>query len=68
MKNESITTAVEEHYAAVARGEAASCSAPLDHVARSIGYSDEELALWPAMPISASDAAILWPSLKLFPA
>ncbi len=45
MKNESITTAVEEHYAAVARGEAASCSAPLDHVARSIGYSDEELAL-----------------------
>jgi SAM-dependent methyltransferase len=45
MKNESITTAVEEHYAAVARGEASSCSAPLDHVARSIGYSDEELAL-----------------------
>ena len=29
MKNESITTAVEEHYAAVARGEASGCGAPL---------------------------------------
>ena len=45
MKNESITTAVEEHYAAVARGETSACCGPLDHVARSIGYSDEELAL-----------------------
>jgi arsenite methyltransferase len=45
MKNEAITTAVEEHYAAVARGEAAACGAPLDDVARSVGYSDEELAL-----------------------
>ena len=45
MKNESITTAVEEHYAAVARGEASACGAPVDDVARSIGYSDEELAL-----------------------
>ena len=45
MKNEAITTAVEEHYAAVARGEASACGAPVDDVARSIGYSDEELAL-----------------------
>ena len=45
MKNESITTAVEEHYAAVARGEASACGAPVADVARSIGYSDEELAL-----------------------
>ena len=45
MKNETITTAVEEHYAAVARGEATACGAPVDDVARSIGYSDEELAL-----------------------
>lgn len=45
MKNESITTAVEEHYAAVARGEASACGAPVDNVARSLGYSDEELAL-----------------------
>jgi len=45
MKNEAIITAVEEHYAAVARGEAAACGAPVDEVARSIGYSDEELAL-----------------------
>ncbi len=45
MKNEAITTAVEEHYAAVARGETSACCAPVDDVARSIGYSDEELAL-----------------------
>ena len=45
MKNEAITTAVQEHYAAVARGEATACGAPVDDVARSIGYSDEELAL-----------------------
>lgn len=45
MKNEAITTAVEEHYAAVARGETSACGAPVDDVARSIGYSDEELAL-----------------------
>jgi arsenite methyltransferase len=45
MKNESITAAVEEHYAAVARGEASACGAPVDDVARSIGYSNEELAL-----------------------
>ena len=45
MKNEAITTAVEEHYAAVARGEASCCGAPANDVARSIGYSDEELAL-----------------------
>ena len=45
MKNDSITTAVEEHYAAVARGEASCCGGPAEEVARSIGYSDEELAL-----------------------
>jgi len=45
MKNEAITAAVEEHYAAVARGEASACGAPVEDVARSIGYSEEELAL-----------------------
>ena len=45
MKKEAITTAVEEHYAAVARGEASACGAPVEDLARSIGYSDEELAL-----------------------
>jgi arsenite methyltransferase len=44
MKND-ITLAVEEHYASVARGETAAAAMPADHVARSIGYSDEELAL-----------------------
>lgn len=44
MKN-SITAAVEDHYAAVARGEASCCGAPAEHVAKSIGYSEEELAL-----------------------
>jgi SAM-dependent methyltransferase len=44
MKNE-ITAAVEEHYAAVARGETSACGAPVEDVARSIGYSEEELAL-----------------------
>lgn len=45
MKNQTITAAVEEHYAAVARGEASACGAAVEDVARSIGYSDEELAL-----------------------
>ncbi len=40
-----ITNAVEEHYGAVARGEASACGAPVQEVARSIGYSDEDLAL-----------------------
>lgn len=44
MKSE-ITAAVEEHYAAVARGETSCCGAPVGDVARSIGYGDEELAL-----------------------
>lgn len=44
MKNE-ITTAVEEHYAAVARGQASCCGAAPDTVAKSIGYSEEELAI-----------------------
>jgi SAM-dependent methyltransferase len=45
MKDGSITTAVEEHYAAVARGEAVACGAPVEDVARVMGYTDEELAL-----------------------
>jgi len=45
MKNEAITTAVEEHYAAVARGETSPCGGPVESVAKAIGYSDEELAL-----------------------
>lgn len=45
MENQKITAAVQDHYAAVARGEAAACGAPVDDVARSIGYTDEELAL-----------------------
>ena len=45
MNNSSITTAVEEHYAAVARGEASACGAPADHVAKAVGYTAEELAL-----------------------
>lgn len=36
---------VRNHYAAVARGEASASAAPVADVARSIGYSDEELAL-----------------------
>lgn len=44
MKND-LTSAVEEHYAAVARGEASACGAPVETVARSIGYSEEEIAL-----------------------
>jgi arsenite methyltransferase len=45
MKAETITNAVEEHYAAVARGEASACGASAEEVARTVGYSEEELAL-----------------------
>jgi SAM-dependent methyltransferase len=45
MKNGTITTAVQEHYAAVARGEASACGAPVEDVAKSIGYTEEELAI-----------------------
>ena len=45
MKDDAIITAVEEHYASVARGETAACSAPVNTVAKAIGYTDEELAL-----------------------
>jgi arsenite methyltransferase len=45
MKNNSLTTAMEEHYAAVARGESSACTAPVGEVARSIGYSEQDLAL-----------------------
>jgi arsenite methyltransferase len=45
MKDQSLTTAVEEHYAAVARGESTACAAPVGDVARSIGYSEQDLAL-----------------------
>ncbi len=44
MKDE-MTAAVEEHYASVARGETSCCGAPADTVAKTIGYSEEELAL-----------------------
>jgi len=43
--NNQITAAVEEHYAAVARGEASAAGAPVEQVAKSIGYSEEELAI-----------------------
>ena len=45
MKAETLTNAVEEHYAAVARGEVSACGGPKDQVAHAIGYSDEELAI-----------------------
>jgi len=45
MKAEAITNAVEEHYGAVARGEASACGGPIEDVARAIGYSNEELAI-----------------------
>lgn len=45
MKDNSITAAVEEHYAAVARGEASACGAPVEDVARAIGYTAEDMAL-----------------------
>lgn len=44
MKSE-IVSAVEEHYGAVARGEASACGAPVDSVAKAIGYTEEELAI-----------------------
>ncbi len=43
--NSSIKTAVAEHYAAVARGEVSACGGPKEDVAKSIGYTEEELAL-----------------------
>ncbi len=45
MTNESITTAVEKHYGAVARGETSACGGPVEDVARTLGYSEEDLAL-----------------------
>ncbi len=45
MKSDSIVTAVEEHYASVARGETAACSAPVEDLAHAIGYTEEDLAL-----------------------
>lgn len=45
MTDKTITIAVEKHYAAVARGESSACGAPVADVARSIGYTEEELAL-----------------------
>jgi len=45
MKTAEITAVVEEHYAAVARGEASCGGAPAGDVARSIGYTEEELAI-----------------------
>lgn len=45
MKADTLTNAVEEHYAAVARGEVSACGGPKEDVARAIGYSKEELAI-----------------------
>ena len=45
MSETNLKEEVRNHYAAVARGEASACAAPVADVARSIGYSDEELAL-----------------------
>lgn len=45
MKTETLTNAVEQHYAAVARGEVSACGGPKEQVAHAIGYSDEELAI-----------------------
>lgn len=45
MNDSTITEAVKTHYGAVARGETSPCGAPVADVARSLGYSDEELAL-----------------------
>jgi SAM-dependent methyltransferase len=45
MKDTTLTAAVEDHYAAVARGEASASSVPKEDLAKSIGYSEEELAL-----------------------
>jgi SAM-dependent methyltransferase len=45
MKDETITAAVEKHYAAVARGEASCCGGAAEDVARTLGYSAEDLAI-----------------------
>jgi arsenite methyltransferase len=45
MKNETITTAVKDHYGAVARGEASACGCGVETVATAIGYSAEDLAI-----------------------
>ncbi len=45
MNDNSITAAVKEHYAAVARGEASACGAPVEDVAKAIGYTAEDMAL-----------------------
>jgi len=45
MAKDAITQAVEEHYAVVARGEASACCGTAEDVARSIGYTEKELAL-----------------------
>jgi arsenite methyltransferase len=45
MKEDVIVTAVEEHYASVARGDTSACSAPVEELAHAIGYTEEDLAL-----------------------
>lgn len=45
MSDTSIKEEVRSHYAAVARGESSACGAPVEDVARCIGYSAEELAI-----------------------
>lgn len=44
MKDE-LTAAVEKHYASVARGETSGCGTTVSDVAKSVGYSETELAL-----------------------
>src|SRR3954454_23273042 len=45
MSNETITSAVKEHYGAVARGEQSACGCGTDGLAKAIGYSAEELEI-----------------------
>jgi len=45
MKNESITLAVNEPYAAVVPGKASTGVAPVEAVGRALGYTEKELLL-----------------------
>lgn len=45
MKPDPVVQAVEDHYGAVARGEASACGGAVEDVAQAIGYTEEDLAL-----------------------
>lgn len=45
MKNETITAVVQEHYAAVARGEQSACGCGVEEVATAIGYTAKDLEI-----------------------